>query len=653
MNTYASALKEIPLFTRLSSRSLDQLAARAALVKLPKGSVVYREGDAGDALYVVLAGRCRSVLRTRDGVEHALQDFTSGETFGERALLTGDRHGTTVQVLTDATLLRIHGDEIQHLLDRHPPLARQMVRRMNEQIGLLRGELSRHDPPSRVGRTSALAIVSGDPSVTPLLHRLSQVVRRVSGETTLLLCVRPGPGVPSLADWRETPSAPGAFALSSHLRADGDVAQLSIFARGEPSEPDQVAALAAQAIRHFRHVLILLPAELPAPLVTAFLHQSDRGYIFLRQRADDLYRANLLVRHVRGLPGGELAALCPVLCVDEAEDAAPGATLAGQVGVEMHAYVRGIPSDGATGGVRLESHLRYLAREIARRRVGLALSSGGAKGLAHIGVIQVLEENHIEVDVIAGSSMGAYIGALWAFGFNGRQMEQMALQLERRFAMIRLIDFSFTPRRGFMKGERVRAVLEDSIGRVHFSELQRVLRVTATDLDTLDRVVFDSGPVAPAVQASMAMPGVIVPVTHEGRRLIDGGAADPIPVDVLQEMSVEHIVAVNTIPNPEELKACRLINEQYAGPAALPPVVDRYMNYFSTGNILDTFTRSMHAAETRIAEAACRNADVVLRAVSCDGRWHDFRNARKYIALGRRVAEENLEAMRALVRAAA
>src|SRR6185312_16180602 len=96
--------------------------------------------------------------------------------------------------------------------------------------------------------------------------------------------------------------------------------------------------------------------------------------------------------------------------------------------------------------------IRRLARDISGRLVGLALSSGAAKGFAHIGVIQELEENGIEIDVIAGSSMGAYVGSLWAYGKNGTELEALARELEGRWKLWSLLDPVFPPRRGFLKG---------------------------------------------------------------------------------------------------------------------------------------------------------------------------------------------------------
>ena len=208
---------------------------------------------------------------------------------------------------------------------------------------------------------------------------------------------------------------------------------------------------------------------------------------------------------------------------------------------------------------------------------------------------------------------------------------------------------------GFLRGKRIQQILRENIGDAHFSDMAKSLRVIATDLDTLERISFDSGEVAPVIHASMAMPGVVVPVQLNGRTFVDGGVADPIPVDVLIEMGVEQIIAVNTIPNPEEMRYALQIEREMAPKGVrkkrrIRDFLNRYMNYFAGGNVLDIWVKSMHGAETRVAEGACKQADVVLRPVACGAKWHDFGNALKYIELGRQVAEEKIDEIRALAR---
>ena len=291
-----------------------------------------------------------------------------------------------------------------------------------------------------------------------------------------------------------------------------------------------------------------------------------------------------------------------------------------------------------------------MAREIGRCRIGLALSSGGARGLAHIGVIQVLEENGIEIDVVAGSSMGAYVGAHWAYGHDGIACEKIARELENRWGLLHLLDPVIPPRRGFISTHRVARWLRRGIGNIRFIELARPLRVVATDFETLGRVVFSTGEVAQAVEASIAIPGICVPVYLNGRTLMDGGIADPLPVGVLSDMGVEHIIAVNTIPTPAHLAMCVDCTVDAAAPRhrGIAAWFNEQLNYFAHGNLCDILMRANFGGQMRVAEQAGHLADVVLRPWVCDSRWHDFTNPGKYIALGRKAAGEQLAEIKAL-----
>jgi NTE family protein len=250
------------------------------------------------------------------------------------------------------------------------------------------------------------------------------------------------------------------------------------------------------------------------------------------------------------------------------------------------------------------------------------------------------------VDVIAGSSMGAYVGSLWAYGCDGRELERLARELEGRWALWSLIDPAFPPRRGFLRGFAVKKRLMRTIAHARFADLVRPLRVVAANLATLERVVFSSGEVATAVHASSAVPGICVPVTVDGETYSDGGIVDPLPVDVLREMGVTRVIAVNVIPTPDRIRygiqaELELAREQ--GTQA------RQVNYFARSNLLEVLMRSVHGAQIRMAEASCQMADVVLRPDIYDDRWLDYKNPGRFIALGREAAERHLEEIKSLV----
>jgi len=157
--------------------------------------------------------------------------------------------------------------------------------------------------------------------------------------------------------------------------------------------------------------------------------------------------------------------------------------------------------------------------------------------------------------------------------------------------------------------------------------------------------------VADAVHASIAVPGICVPITlDDGETYIDGGIVDPLPVDVLREMGVFTNHSRGRHPTPDRIR-CGLEAERdmarHNGKQGrklwskfLP--IDQQLNYFARGNLFEILMRSLHGAQIRVAEASCRMADLVLHPDICDDRWLDYRNPGKFIALGREVAERHL-----------
>jgi len=491
---------------------------------------------------------------------------------------------------------------------------------------------------------------------------LAQFTRSETEESVLLVRIGAGESDVSLRDFAAIqPTLNGEFCFAAHLRnGEGGFKRLDLGMTGEPGELSFVKPLLQHLGGHFRYILLRVGADASDQVLFECLTHSDQTYLFLRQSQENLYDFDLLLREARARFNGDCSRLKTVLCLAEGEPARMSSELAKKLGGPPHAFVHDCPPSVAdaenharTPGKAFGADLRRLAREIGGCRVGLALSSGGAKGLAHIGVVQVLEENGIEVDIIAGCSMGAYVAAAWGFGCDGKAMEKLAREVEGRWGVWRLVDPVFPPREGFIGGRAIKNRLQRTIGDAHFSELTRPIHVVATHLYTLDRVVFSSGEVASAVHASVAIPGVCAPVIIDGEPYVDGGIADPLPVDVLEEMGINRIIAVNTIPTPAYMRCCREMEREqsalYGRRHNLLRTLNRQINYFASGNILDIMMRAVHGAQIRVAEESCRRADIVLRPLSMDGHWYEFDKPCKYIALGRRVAEEHLDEIKLLV----
>jgi len=176
------------------------------------------------------------------------------------------------------------------------------------------------------------------------------------------------------------------------------------------------------------------------------------------------------------------------------------------------------------------------------QKVALVLSSGGARGLAHIGVIESLEAQGYEITSVAGSSMGALVGAFYACG-KLDVYKEWALNLDR-YDVFKLIDFTFSVQ-GFIRGEKVFKALQEIIPDISIEEMNIPFAAVVTDIEAKAEKVFREGSMYQAIKASIAIPTVIRPVEFEGRKFIDGGVTNPIPVEHVKRTEGDLLVVSN------------------------------------------------------------------------------------------------------------
>lgn len=175
-------------------------------------------------------------------------------------------------------------------------------------------------------------------------------------------------------------------------------------------------------------------------------------------------------------------------------------------------------------------------------RIGVALGAGAARGWAHIGVLERLTERGIEPDVLAGTSIGALVAGCYAAG-RLSELREFAIGLTRR-RIFSLLDLSWTGS-GLLSGDRLRELLDAQLGEMHFSDLKIPFVCIATELMTGHEIWLRNGPLAPAIRASYALPGVFRPVHIEGQWLIDGAVVNPIPVSACRALGARLVVSVN------------------------------------------------------------------------------------------------------------
>lgn len=182
----------------------------------------------------------------------------------------------------------------------------------------------------------------------------------------------------------------------------------------------------------------------------------------------------------------------------------------------------------------------------AKPVIALALGGGAAKGFAHIGVIKTLEAQGIVPDIVIGTSAGSVVGAMYAAGKNGFELQTLAISLDES----QVSDWSL-PDRGVLKGDALAGFINKAVGNTPIEKLPKKFGAVATDLASGEPIVFRNGDTGTAVRASSSVPGVFQPVTIRGHEYVDGGLVSPVPVRFAREMGATFVIAVDISNRPQ------------------------------------------------------------------------------------------------------
>ena len=290
--------------------------------------------------------------------------------------------------------------------------------------------------------------------------------------------------------------------------------------------------------------------------------------------------------------------------------------------------------------------------------VALVLGSGGARGLAHIGVIEVLRERGYRVEAIAGSSMGALVGGIHATGrLDDYKAWVCALQ---KLDVLRLVDWTLSPS-GFIRGERIIATLRELVGDALIEQLPVSYTAVATDIDLEREVWLSRGPLFDAIRASIAIPSLFTPVRRDGHTLVDGGLLNPLPVSAVLHAITDLTIAVDVNAHDERLRL------RPPEPAPAPPAPEAApagdlkarMAQFIEGlfergaappepvepswrDLLSRSLETMQGAITRM-KLATHMPEVVIRIPRNAAAFYEFYRASELIELGRARASRALD----------
>jgi NTE family protein len=668
-----------PLFLGLSEWELKSISGLMRLVEFKKGETVYREGGEASGFYVIVSGRFEASLsEPASGKKKVLAYLRRGDYFGEMSLLTEEPHSATLRALSDSILLELTKEDFKRTIEHSASVALAISRRLTSRLKgadersrfLLKSDvISIFSSQRRMGRTEfsinlAASLIQETRQKTLLLD-MSPSGSEISSKfhmakkvpITQFHNIENSP-LDALSDFLV--KHPVGFEVLNVAHQEGDSAGLEIL----------IPLLNHLAIE-YRFIIIDLPGT-EDEMVMKALSQSDIVYFVTDSNINNIGETKEVITRIEkelALPEDKISVIINEVFFGVRTTIAMKRELFGK---KMAYSLPATP----TLSQKEEAHLipfvvddpsaeysrvvRHIARRISNNLVGIALGSGAALGLAHIGVLKVLEREKIPIDIVSGSSIGALIGALYAVGKNAEEIEKAALEINSPFKLALLMDFSFWPVRGLLKGKRVIRHFRSHLGNKTFEDCRLPFKVLGANLSTRETVILESGLISEAVRTSIAIPAIFKPVFIKGDCVVDGGIMSPLPIRALTRAGANKVIAVNVFPGAKDALEKRILLEEAAEKEAQRT---RRKNFFARilyhlkkwvgkcffPNAFDVLMNTIQVMETEIAAIEGESADVLLRPVIPNASWVEIFQPEKFIKRGEEEAMRMLPKIKALV----
>jgi NTE family protein len=579
----------VRLFDDFTHAELEELAPRFSEAFHHKGEVLFREGDMGGDFFVVAHGE----LEVLGGAttKCVVNRLGAGDHLGEIALLLGGRRTATVRVSRAARLLVLSAAQFHEHLEHNPKVLAVIARDLASQLDArTRGEIAQ-----RKTLTIGITAAGGLKGKTLISNTIAILLERQLGSPVRVI------SRPDLPDDSLSPKTlTGAIekAQNGHavivldLGSYEDVAP-ALLAEVCDTVVEVVAGGGIHASERYG------PSTRLMPVVN--LHNA-RSRPFAVNRCEPFLLRDDPVLH----------------------DLAP---------TDAARFLADHPRSPAGPAVH------RLARKVRGASVGIALAGGAAFGISHLGVLQVLEDAGIPVDMVTGTSMGSIVGALYATGLPAGELSQTVIRKATPRLALSAVDPAVS-RPSLLAGRRLTAILRDLGLTGRFEDLALPYQAMATDIETGERVPIATGELAEACRASASIPAIFAPVRRDGRVLVDGGVVDQVPTELIRQMGADVCIAVTVIPTLQ--KGVRTVFTRVSdGVNAFNP-----MSYLTGSRglptTIDLVINALQMLQYQLGSYEALAADARLEVDTSDFTWVDFHRAADLIERGRSTAARAL-----------
>ncbi|MBU1341356.1 MAG: patatin-like phospholipase family protein [Proteobacteria bacterium] len=632
-------LKKVPLFSSIPDSQISEIASCFHFLEVKKDSIVFRQGDLSDSMYIIRTGAV-SIYSEKNQAQSFQAELRRGDFFGEMALLSDLPRNADAKVTLDATLFYLKKEDFETLLSK------------NKHIGLFLSRLyarrlsSGYENKAIREKSTFYTISATDPDLG-LSHFLYSMSYHISTESNKkVLVVEPhlelesimqkfGLGIIPCPDERlfdllpEDTYKTGDFKWFHHP-AGFRVLQVNT---GFNEKLVPVLPLLMESFKYRYDIVVFSLSHHFGNLEQQAVRLCDKNLFLINNTKTALQdvkhklnrleekaglgldRVRVGVSHLCGSHGIAREQLkkdlnlseTPQIWVDRSDKA-----LNDQIDTQKRFPIKGA---------------RAVAREIAGVRIGLALGAGAARGWSHIGVLKVLEDQGIHIDMIAGTSMGALVGAIFAAHGSVDHLRKNTIDLLLTRAQARKQIFDYTlPFRGLLRGKKAMNLVANAIDHADFMDLLIPTFLVGVDIIKGEEVLFETGDVAKAVRSSLSLPAVFAPFKYRGRWMVDGGLLNPVPVNILEQKGADKVIAVcveNHRSTPEQISK-------------------------SLG-IMGVISRTISIVHGRATSGFAQKSDIVIYPDVQGFAWDDFHKGELLMQRGITACEQVIEEIKTLV----
>lgn len=657
-------LKHIPLFDSLSDEQQSIIQERTQIAEYKRGETIYKEGEPASGFFCLVSGRVVISTHNSYGKDSVLEHLHRGEYFGMISLLTGKPHSVTASALNDCLLLKIEKNDFNYILKKIPSLATNLSL-------ILSRRLKREDLHQKIIFESTILAVfssSGKMGKTIYSLNLGLSLKKETAKSVILLdiglkdkahIIPAKLGItyqPAEVDLSE--SIPQMANIKDYILKEKGMDLLCISYRPEDeSGLNRLSGILNILANDYHCIILDLPSELDK-VIFKVLNQSDLIHIITGPDVVELKRTRRLIDRLRDEFEFKKEKIKIIINDYRLSDLSHPerieilkhdvfATLPHIEYKQPQQVVLDVPE------CEYARVLRRVSRKLGECTLGLALGIGAAYGLCHIGVLKVIEEEKIPVDMISASTLGAFIAGLWASGRSADEIKEIA----EEFKNIRLISqlINLTSK---LAGFRMCRFFKKYLGNKTFYDLKLPLKILARNSKTKQPMVVDKGSLIEAILASCALPGAFLPLQDKSQLLFEFGFLNPLPVTPLIKSEIKKIIGINLSPSWQELiKASENIKNKTL---KVKQNIKKRPRLFGLRwhakdiyniNIFDLIFADIEIQPSEIADKGCTClADIVLNPDTSGINWFEFNKQSELIERGRQAGVENLDKIRQLVK---